>query len=110
MKEEGADLHMQAARNHKPRTPPCARPRPYCPYGGCPWKTAIACCSCRAASFSCVGTELDAAVGVGVGRRVGPCVGAGVGTSDLAGLRVGKRPGLFVGAEEGFLKCMRVGS
>jgi hypothetical protein len=81
MKEEGADLHMQAARNHKPRTPPCARPRPYCPYGGCPWKTAIACCSCRAASFSCVGTELDAAVGVGVGRRVGPCVGAGVGSS-----------------------------
>ena len=47
---------------------------------------------------------------MGVGRRVGPCVGVGVGSSGLAGLRVGKRPGLFVGAEEGFLKCMRVGS
>jgi len=35
---------IQAARNHKPR------PRPYFPHGSCTWTTAIACCSCRAAS------------------------------------------------------------
>jgi hypothetical protein len=66
MKEEGADLHMQAARNHNPRTPPFARPRPYCPHGGCPWKTAIAW------SNECAGGCVSprAVVGCAVGFRV----------------------------------------
>ena len=101
---------QEAARNHKPRSPPCTRHRPHCPHGGCTWKTAIACCSCRDASCWCVDTELGGAEGAGVRRRVEPCVDAGVGWSDLVGLRVRKRPGLFVGAGVGSLDGRRVGS